>query len=213
MVKKEKVVPPIYQQIAIDIANKIASGKYKVGEKIYGRSSLASQYSVSPETIRRAIYILKDVEIVDTSRGSGVEIISSENAISFIKQYEDIETIQDLKTDIFSWLEEREKSNQALKEKLNILLDKTERFQSTNPFFPFEMKITAQTHHLGKNISDLNFWHNTGATIIAYKRDNAVVLSPGPYASFQENDIYYFIGDENSYQRVKNFLYGTEEKE
>lgn len=211
MGKKEKIVMPIYQQIAIDIASKIASGKYKVGEKIYGRSSLASQYSVSPETIRRAIYILKDVEIVDTERGSGIEIISLENAISFMKQYEDIETIHDLKKDIFNCLEEREKSDRELREKLDTLLDKTDRFQWANPFFPFEIEITKANRYLGKNVSELNFWHNTGATIIAIKRRNAIIISPGPYANFLENDIFYFIGEENSYQRVKNFLYSQEE--
>lgn len=72
MEKKTKIVGPVYQQIAADIASKIANGHYEVGEKIYARSVLASQYGVSAETARRAISILSDMDIVDTARGSGV---------------------------------------------------------------------------------------------------------------------------------------------
>lgn len=64
MANKHKIAEPIYQKIAIDIASKIAAGKYKAGEKIYGRSMLAAHYAVSPETIRRAMFMLQDVGIV-----------------------------------------------------------------------------------------------------------------------------------------------------
>ena len=67
MEKKIRIVSPVYQQIATDIASKIASGHYQVGEKIYARSVLASQYGVSAETARRAIAILADVDIVAVS--------------------------------------------------------------------------------------------------------------------------------------------------
>lgn len=50
-----KISTPQYQQIAADIAAKIVDGRYDLGEKIYARSSLASQYNVSSETARRAI--------------------------------------------------------------------------------------------------------------------------------------------------------------
>ena len=50
---------PVYKNIALDIANKIINGEFKVGEKISGRSTLAGVYNVSPETIRRAIALLE----------------------------------------------------------------------------------------------------------------------------------------------------------
>ena len=34
---------PVYQKIAIDIAKKIINGKYSLGEKLSGRSTLASE--------------------------------------------------------------------------------------------------------------------------------------------------------------------------
>jgi len=82
----------------------------------------------------------------------------------------------------------------------------------TSLFIPFEVKIRNTTPYLNKNISDINFWHHTTATVIAIKRNNTTILSPGPYADFRENDIFYFVGDENSYRRVMDFLYPKEDQ-
>lgn len=207
MEKKMKIVSPVYQQIAADIASKIANGYYEVGEKMYARSVLASQYGVSSETARRAICILSDMEIVDATKGSGVIIKSSENAIKFVKQHDDIKTVNDLKNDILSSLERQKKENEYLKEHLSELIDKTDRFKSINPFVPFEIRISRKTPYIEKNIAEINFWHNTTATIIAIKRNDSLEMSPGPYAVLHENDIFYFVGDENCYERVNNFLY------
>ena len=49
---------PIYQKIALDLANKIYTGSIVEGSTLYGRSVLAGKYNVSPETIRRAIKLL-----------------------------------------------------------------------------------------------------------------------------------------------------------
>ena len=41
---------PIYQKIALDLANKIYTGNIAEGSTLYGRSVLAGKYNVSPET-------------------------------------------------------------------------------------------------------------------------------------------------------------------
>ena len=175
MEKKVKVVSPVYQQIAADIASKIANGYYEVGEKIYARSVLASQYGVSSETARRAICILADMNIVDTTKGSGVVIKSIENAINFIRQYNDVKTVNDLRNDILDSLERQKKENDYLKEHLFELVDRTERFKSINPFIPFEIRISKETPYIDKTAAEINFWHNTSATIICIKRNNGHV--------------------------------------
>lgn len=207
MEKKIKIVRPVYQKIAADIASKIASGDYIVGEKIYTRSVLASQYGVSSETARRAICILADVDIVDTTKGSGVVIKSSENAIKFVRQYADIKTVDDLKNNILDSLERQKEENDYLKDQLFELINKTERFKSINPFIPFEIRISKETQYLNKTAAEINFWHNTSATIICIKRNGYLEMSPGPYAVLRENDVFYFIGDEGCYDSVNKFLY------
>ncbi len=81
-----RVSGPRYQQVAVDIAAKIASRQYQVGERIYARSLLSSAYAVSPETARRAVGVLADLGIVKANRGSGVEILSWERANQFLRQ-------------------------------------------------------------------------------------------------------------------------------
>ena len=90
---RTRIENPVYQQIAVDIAAKIVNGKYQVGEKIKGRSTLASYYNVSPETIRKAMCILEDVGIVSVRPGVGVEITSMENSREFIKKYNDVSNL------------------------------------------------------------------------------------------------------------------------
>lgn len=207
MEKKTKLTTPRYQQIAIDIAAKIVDKHYMVGDKIYARSSIASQYSVSSETARRAISILTDLNIVETTKGSGVLIKSYEDAVKFVHQYNDIQTINDLKKGILASVDRQASEMQYFNETLTKLIDKMDRFRSSNPFSPFEIEITEQTPLLNKTISELNFWHNTSATIIGFKRNNELVMSPGPYAAFQAKDIIYFVGDEKSIERVHKFIY------
>ena len=50
-----------YMRIAISVAERIAAGELREGEKISGRSKLSSEYEVSPETVRRAIQLLSDM--------------------------------------------------------------------------------------------------------------------------------------------------------
>lgn len=207
MEKRVKMINPVYQQIAVDIASKIANGYYEVGEKIYARSVIASQYAVSSETSRRAICILSDMDIVNTNKGSGVIIKSRDNAVKFLKQYDSINTINDLKNNILNSLKRQESENDYLKQQLFNLIDKTDRFKSINPFTPFEIKISKDTPHLEKTLSEINFWHNTSATVICIRRNDCLEMSPGPYAVLRENDTLYYVGDEESYDRVNKFIY------
>ncbi|CAM2077319.1 GntR family transcriptional regulator [Clostridium saudiense] len=204
---KNKISIPRYQQIAIEIASRISSGQYKVGEKIYARSSIASQYGVSSETARRAICILCDLEIVTSEKGSGVIIKSYENAVNFIKQYSKRQTIDTIKENLLKSIARQQKEMDTLNECLSDLIAASEHFRSMNPFMPFEVKITSECSYLNKTVSEIQFWQHTGATVLAIGRNGNVIKSPGPYAILLENDIIYFLSQDDSSQRVKEFLY------
>ena len=204
---KNKISIPRYQQIAIEISSRIASGEYKVGEKIYARSSIASQYGVSSETARRAICVLCDLEIVTSEKGSGVTIKSYENAVKFIKQYSKRQTIDTIKENLLKSISRQQKEMDTLNSCLSDLIVASEHFRSMNPFMPFEVKITAQCSYLNKTVSEIQFWQHTGATVLAIGRNGEVIKSPGPYAILLENDVIYFLSQDDSSQRVKEFLY------
>ena len=79
LMSKKEVAFPRYQQIAVAIAERIVDGKYPIGSKIYARSTLASNFNVSPETARKAINVLVDLEIMEVRHGSGAFISSKKS--------------------------------------------------------------------------------------------------------------------------------------
>ncbi|MCR3758402.1 GntR family transcriptional regulator [Clostridium felsineum] len=201
------VTKPVYQKIAIDIANRIVSGDFSVGMKLHGRSHLAGHYKVSPETIRRAVAILNDTGIVKVEKGNGIIITSLDKCLEFIKKYKDTNSLTSLKAEIEELINSRNELEKRIDSITNELIDYSSRFSKTNPFIPFEFKIYDNLDIVGKKISETKFWQNTGATIIGIRRDGKLILSPGPYSIFKSNDIFIAIGDEGSYYRIKSFIY------
>ncbi len=205
-----KIDIPKYQQIAADIATKIACGDYAEGEKIYVRSALASQYGVSSETARRAVYVLSDMKILEITKGSGVLIKSRKLAVDFINKFDSVSQMSELKKHILNNIEQQNTQSAELKTMVSELMYKTERFRVVNPFSPFEISITQEASCIGQNLSESNFWHNTTATIIAIRRGEEIIISPGPYAVISLGDILYYVGDENCHERVRSFLYSKQ---
>ncbi len=74
--EKKNLTLPRYQEIAVEIAERIVENRYQVGEKIYARSTLASNFNVSAETARKAINVLVDLEIMEVQQGSGTYVAS-----------------------------------------------------------------------------------------------------------------------------------------
>ena len=77
---KKRVLLPRYQQVAVEIAERIADKRYQVGSKIHARSTLASNFNVSPETARKAINVLVDLGIMEVRHGSGAYLLSREKS-------------------------------------------------------------------------------------------------------------------------------------
>lgn len=207
---RNRIETPIYQQIAIDLASKIVNGKYQQGQRIKGRTTLASYYNVSPETVRKAVCILEDVGVVCSRAGVGIEVVSVDKSKEFLDNYQEVINLNSIKKNILEIMQTQNEQAQKLKDTITELLDCTERFKDLNPLTPFEIEINKDMKYLGKTIGEINFWQNTSATLIGILRENSMILSPGPYAAFEEGDVIYVVGTEESYNRVKQFLYGRQ---
>ena len=204
---KTRTVIPRYQQIAVEVAARITNGEYGEGEKIYARSSLAGQYGVSPETARRAICILSDLGIVSSEKGSGIIIKSQKKASDYIKQNSKRDTIDTIKENLLKSVSRQKREMDYLNECMNDLIEASVHFRSMNPFMPFEIRITKDCVYLNKTVTEIQFWQHTGATVIAVSRKDLVMKSPGPYVALTENDTIYFIAQDDTADRVKEFLY------
>ena len=76
---------PQYMRIAVSVAVRIADGQLAEGEKLSGRSKLSSEYQVSPETIRKSVQLLRDMQVVTVKEQSGVYVRSAENAKRYLQ--------------------------------------------------------------------------------------------------------------------------------
>lgn len=206
MSEKTKLVRPRYQQIAVDLAERIVENRYQIGEKIHARSTLASTYNASPETTRKAINVLVDLGIMEVRHGSGAFVASKEKAKDFLLQYQDVQSIQETKAEIMESVKKQQEELNHFSQLLDQLVSQTKRIHKMNPLLPFELALTEEAAHLDQSISELNIWQATGATVIAISHDQELLVSPGPYAKFSAGDTVHFIGNEYTLQRMTNFF-------
>ncbi len=197
---------PQYMRIALDLAGRICNGEFKEGSRIFGRSTLASEYNVSPETIRRAVTLLEDMHVVNASQGSGIYISSQNNAYSFIKKFQNKETIRSLKNEMKELLIQKKHIENTINKKIDRIVDYSDRLKNLNVLTPLEIEIEDTSPLIGRTITETKFWQNTGATIIAIKRDDTLILSPGPYGGFEKGDSIFVVGDTDIIDRIKHFM-------
>ena len=195
-----------YQQIAVELAQKIAEGWYTVGEKLNARSTLASNYNVSPETARKAVNLLVDLGIVTIRQGSGTYVASREKAQLFVERYQDTVSMQEIRKEISDCVARQQQEIEHLSKLLKSLVGQTKRSHSTTSIVPYDLHIDRHCAYLGKSIGELNIWQQTGATIVGIKRNADIIISPGPYERIQEEDVILFVGSELSKQRMNNLF-------
>lgn len=207
MAAKEKMVSnPRYQKVAIGIAQRIVDGKFPLGQKLKSRSTLSSYFNVSPETARKAINVLADLDIVSVRQGSGVVVVSRDKAIEFLEQFEATSGLREIKQNIQASLTRQKEELEAMEEMVEVFLSQASLIRKKFPFEPFELVLNSESPNLGRSLADLNLWHQTGATVVALKSQEELLLSPGPYATVRKGDTLYFVGDDRSFSRMKNLF-------
>lgn len=201
---------PRYIKIAIDIAQRIDNLEFKEGAKLRGRSTLASEYNVSPETIRRSASLLEDMDVVTVTQKSGIFVKSTEKARIFIEKFSEKSNLNATRQK----LKELRQEKLNIEKKIDVIIDSiTEsslQLKRINLGSSFELSVPPESQIHNKTISELQFWYNTGATITAVKRDYELFISPGPYFAFKEGDVMYFICTEENYYKVEKFIKSSE---
>ena len=197
---------PAYLKIALDIASRIVNGDFIEGKKLSGRSTLVGIYNVSPETIRRSIALLQDMDVVVVEEKSGITIKSKTNAGSFIEKFKTKNEFATIKHDIYSLIEEKKELESKLENKINDLIEFATQLRNVGLIVPYESLVEPNSLIIGKTLGELNFWNNTGATIIGVKREGKLYLSPGPYHAIKNGDIIVYVGESEVIENVNNYI-------
>lgn len=196
-----------YERIALDIAYSIYNREIEEGEKIKGRSTLSVKYSVSPETIRRAIKLLGDMGVVEVADKSGIYIKSREKAVEYIEKHQVRSNILNLKDNIEVLFEQKRIIEKKIMSDVNELIEHSIHLKSLDSIRSFQIKLKSENHLIDRSIKETQFWQKTGATIVGIHREGELLLSPGPDMKFKENDNILFIGnDKEIEQRVKTYV-------
>ena len=208
---KQTVVSSQYLVIALDLATRIAKGELAEGARIYGRSVMASEYNVSPETIRRALRLLADMKVVEVKPQSGAVVLSADNARRYIENVAQHSDASSLYQRFRSLLHQSGELNRQLEEAVIALVKGRDTFSAAaEPFPNYEVRVPEDSPLIGKNIGELKFWQSTGGTIVAIRRGQTVILSPGPYAELYAGDVIVLVGSPAAAEAAHHLIHAKE---
>lgn len=199
---------PKYMIIALDFAKRIYEGEITEGEKVSGRTTLAAEYNVSPETIRKSVKLLHDMKIVETLPQSGIYIKSSERAHDFILKYKDKGSVFEVKTDLKKLLKEKADLENRIQKDIAYLIDNTTRVKKVNDIVIHQTEVPPESPVIGRSLKDLAFRRETGAMVVGVSRNEVTLNAPDPDFILMEGDGLLYVGEENSVEKVRRFIYG-----
>lgn len=205
-------VDPNYLLIAKDVALKISKGVYKEGKTLKGRTLLSGEYGVSSETIRKSINILANEKIVSVKHGVGIFVESKANAAKFLSKFESVDDLKKQLSELNELIDQRNFLNEDISKKIATMM-KQGNFISKYDIEFKEVTIPEDSWVINQTIGDVYFYNYTEATIVAIKRGDRIITSPGPEFTFIANDKLIIVEkDDLSYQRVITYLtYGAME--
>lgn len=193
-----------YTRIAISLAERIASGQLKEGDKLSGRSKLSPEYNVSPETIRRTLRLLADMKVVEVKEQSGVYVLSADNARRYLHNFADQTDIRGKQQQLKELQVRQEHLNRQMAALCRDILDETSQTPDALP--NYYCRIPDDWPHSGTTVGALRFWQATGATIVAIRRGLSYIVSPGPYAELYAGDAVIFVGGVKAREAVSHFF-------
>lgn len=212
VVVRQSIVPAQYLQIALDLAARIARGELAEGSRIYGRSVMASQYNVSPETIRRALRLLADMKVVEIWPQSGAVVLSADNARRYIQNFEGNADVNALRLRLKELMAKSAEIHRQLVETVAAIIKEQHTFAAAGKPFPnYEVTVPSESPLIGKSIGALKFWQSTGGTIVAIRRGQSVILSPGPYAELYGGDVIVLVGSPEAAEAAHRLVTVKEE--
>ncbi len=91
---------PAYLHIANNVAERIGAGDYRPGDQLPTEAELRSEFGVSPMTVRRAINILLDRNLVTTTQGKGTFVRNLELGEAVFRLQPITEVLDDESVDV-----------------------------------------------------------------------------------------------------------------
>ncbi len=194
-----------YEKIAFDIATKVLKREYTEGQKLYGRSTLAGRYNVSPETIRRAVALLQSMGIVEVFQGSGINVKDRNAAKKYVESFNHRQDLLAAREKYLQLLDEKRELDKKIEEQMDRVLMYSSRLLSILPRVG-EIVIEKNSPLINKSLIDLQFRKETDATVIAIERKGEEIFSPNKDFILQEGDCLIFIASTEKTEKIEKYV-------
>lgn len=183
-----------YEEIAVDLAQRVVRGDLAEGERVLGRSSLAGTYQVSPETIRRAVAILHERGVLQVVAGSGIRINSRSAASAYLDSLQARTTLEEGAQELRRLLRQRREMDARIEEALERLLERASG--ALSPRHVEEITLAATSWAAGRSLGEIRLRSRTGATAVALARGESDHFSPPADMRLEVGDVLMVLGDE-----------------
>jgi len=203
---KEKNLPR-YEIIAYEIAKRIDQKELNEGDKIRGRSMLASEYNVSSETIRKSMRLLSNIGVVEVKERSGIYVLSQSAASLYIEQFKAKQKDHRLVQKTVDLLNEAKHINAKLEEQVHTLINSSK--QDIFPFEFFTVILRSEDNIIDKRIKETRFNEETNGLIIAVEENDVFSQNPSSNIILKAGMILYILGDQTIKDNVINFINRT----
>jgi K+/H+ antiporter YhaU regulatory subunit KhtT len=189
----------------MDIASRVMTGEYRRGDRLFGRSSLAGLYKVSPETIRRAVALLHSRGVVRAVAGSGIVVESEGAAGRYLEESKMGAALLELEEEIETLLQERKAMEARLEEAIVKVLHYTSGTIATMRHVE-EVMIPPESSLVGQTLQGADLRSRTGATVIGIARSGEEIFSPDPGMPIQSGDLLIVVGTGEAKDRLRGVV-------
>lgn len=197
-----------YEEIAIDLAQRVVRGDLAEGERVLGRSSLAGTYQVSPETIRRAVAILHERGVLQVVAGSGIRINSRTAAAAYLDSLQAQTTLEEGAQELRRLLRQRREMDARIEEAVERLLGRA--LGALSPRHVEEIPLPPNSWAVGRSLGEIRLRSRTGATAVALTRGEQDHYSPPVDLRLQEGDVLMVLADEPARAAARTLLLASQ---
>ncbi|KKM09031.1 hypothetical protein SY88_21090 [Clostridiales bacterium PH28_bin88] len=192
------------------IAGEIGRGVYAEGQRVSGRSILAGQYGVSPETVRKALALLQARQVVEVVPGSGVIILSRQAARNFTRDFEEHNSLETLERRLDALVKQRNKLNAEIDKLVREIVHfKTGMLKSMQN--AEEVLVAPGSPLIGKSVQEAQLRTVTGVTVTAVRRRGRWYASPGTELQLGAGDLLLVVGRQEAVDRLRRLAEGKPE--
>jgi len=202
----KKNTVPVFEQIAYELACKMKNDELKYQQKIRGRSIIASEFSVSGETVRKALSLLEKNGVVSIKEQSGAYVKSKAEAVKYIvMHHQNFETEKRFE-EIDQLLKDSIELHKNLQSQFKQIKKNNNLHKSVLPINTFSIILRPHDAFLADDFSIEEFEQIVGGNIFGIVRKDLIISGIKPNYTFKSGDEVFISGSESVKQKTLSFI-------